>query len=156
MKVLVLGNARDRLQQQKFIDNWKDEIWVCNHGFREALKLNVTLMGTVHDWCGIEALDFRALHNLNYRIVTSTRISQSTEIFKKYRGWSSGLELIHQAIIEEYDEIYLAGYCFIGQSEEDLYHPETPLYTGNFRKQWSHIQEEFPEKLKNIHFVPFD
>ncbi len=91
------------------------------------------------------ALDFRRKNNLNYRILYKNKCYEEIEIYKKYRGWSSGTEMIHQAIFEGYDEIYLVGFCFIDQSENDFYYG-TKLYTGNFRKQFEQIKQEFPNQ----------
>jgi hypothetical protein len=137
-----------------FINNWKDEIWGCNHAFKDSI--NFSLIASVHNWCVLEALEYRILNNLNYEILHNIPLNNSINAFIKYRGWASGSELIHEALLRGYNEIWLAGFCFIDNNEKDLYHPEMIMVTGNFRKQWEHIKEEFPDKLKNIHFVPYN
>lgn len=150
-KVMVFGNATERLNQQNFISKWTDEIWVCNKAYLETKdNSRVSLVASVHDFMAKEAIEFKKKNNLNYRVVCCKPV-EGSELFKKYRGWSTGTELVHQAILEGYDEIWMAGFEFV--KGEDIYMKEK-LNCSNFEKQYLQTREEFPNA--NILWVPLD
>jgi len=120
-RVLILGNGVSRLKYEDFIKDWEDEIWVCNYAYKEYYKFkNFTRM--IGDWrpCN-DAVEFRRLYNLKF------------DIYIRYAGWhnkkflthpnevkklsideeyvrDSGSSFVVQALIEDYDEIYLLGF----------------------------------------------
>lgn len=150
-KVLILGNAQDRLNQTKFISEWKDEIWCCNKAYLEINQYpNISLVASVHDFMAKEAVDYKKKNNLTYRVVCSKKVLEA-ELFIKYRGWSTGTELIQQAIIAKYDEIWIAGFEFV--KGNDIYQPNK-VYCGNFEKQFVQIKQENPNA--KIIWAPFD
>lgn len=152
-KVLILGNATDRLDQLDFIKNWKEEIWVCNYAFKEFNLPQINLVGSVHQYVAEEAVMFKKVNNLNYRILCNSFTDlKEIEPFIKYRGFSTGSELILQAINEGYKKIYLAGFCFIHDCKTDIYTKN--LVVDNFQKQWEIIQEEKPKDIQ-IKFYPY-
>lgn len=150
-KVLILGNAQDRKNQLNFIKSWKGDIFVCNKAYTEFQELpTLTAVASVHDYMAVEALDFKKKNNLPYRVICSKPV-EDAETFLKFVGFSTGIELIRQAILEKYDEIWIAGFEFI--KGEDIYQAER-LYCGNFEKQYIMTLREYPEA--NIYWVPLD
>lgn len=150
-KIIIFGNATERLNQQNFISKWDGEIAVCNKAYLEAKDdPRIKIVASVHDFMAKEAIDFRKKNNLTYKVICSKKVDGG-ELFKKYRGWSTGTELIHHAILEGYDEIWMAGFEFV--KGEDIYMKEK-LNCGNFEKQYLQIKQEFPNA--NLQWVPLD
>jgi len=152
-KCLVLGNASDRLEEKEFIKNWKDEIWICNYAYKEYLEFpRIDVVGTVHSFVVTDALQFKKENNLNFRILSSNRYNSETEEFKNYLGFSTGWELVNQAILEGFEEIYICGFAVINNCDEDIYFPKgIKPYCGNFINQFYFIKEKYPNS--NIIFV---
>jgi putative FmdB family regulatory protein len=157
-KVLILGNSKGRINHSNFINNWKSEIWGCNGIYKESLNLDITSIGAVDDKHGNfsiieEIIDWKRYYNLSYRILYKNLYSYDVETFTEYLGLDSGNEMIHQAILENYTEIYLAGFSFIDGNEDEIYYNEK-LYVGNFINSFERLKREFPNA--NIKFAPFD
>ena len=129
MKLLILGNGTSRLNYKEFIKNWEYEIWCCNYAFTEYFNFpKLNLIGTVHFKCYKDAIKFKEEKNLNYIEIVYLNTS------KNYLGYSTGNELINEAIIRGYNEIYLLGYDSINNSNKDIYTIPYP-YIGNFKNQ---------------------
>ena len=140
-KVLILGNGISRLKYKTWINKWDGEIWACNRAFREYKYLpRLNVIGTVHHEVAIEALTFQKKKALSYKILTSKAglvNSYQVFLFKKYRGWSTGNELLQEALLSGYDQIYLAGFDMGGP---DIYNGI--VEGSNFRIQMQKIIEE--------------
>jgi lipopolysaccharide biosynthesis glycosyltransferase len=150
-RVLILGNSNVRLKYRSYIDNWKDEIWVCNTAFIEYKSLpRLDVVGTVHPNNAIKALEFKNKNNLSYKILSSNvQDYPGIDNFIKWRGWSTGNELIHEAFLKGYGRINLLGFDFgVGG---DIHQPGKKLVGSNFKKQYDRIVTEFDDR--KIHIV---
>jgi hypothetical protein len=122
-KVLILGTDKLNCGDSNFIKDWSDEIWVCNKTyelFKYLPRLN--LVAAVNEENARLAYKYRIENNLKYRIITSNQLDIPVEKFKKYIGYKTIIECIHQALLENYDVIYLLGInlsndqsCFMNQ-----------------------------------------
>ena len=145
-KILVLGNATDRLDKKGQIKNWQYDLAICNYAYKEYLNFpNITMVGTVHDFVAKDILKFRKDNNLSFRILSNQVWETGIEPFKRYKGYSTGWELINQAILEDYEEIYICGFAVINNCLEDIYFPKgvSPV-CDNFIKQYYLTKEEYP------------
>ncbi len=115
--VLILGNGESRIDHEKFIKNWENEIWVCNRCYLEHKNFkNFTRMIGDFDPCN-KAVIYKQQHNLNFDIYLRyegwrNRLTYSKQIKKldvpdKYRA-DSGSTFVIQAIMEGY-EIHVVG-----------------------------------------------
>ena len=153
--ILILGNGTTRLDLEKEIGSFLCPIWVCNEAYQEKRQLKgISRVGTVHKEMVVQARKFRERFKLDYSIITKKRFSEhlrdKDETFIMEKGWSTGNLLILQALKEEYDRIYLAGFDFGGS---DIYQP-TSRPGGNFKNQFQEIQENiFPEKKDRLIFL---
>lgn len=146
-KVMILGNGKSRLDKvvQKEIESWNGEIWVCNHAYKEALKLpTLDRVGTVHDDVAIDAIKFREENKLNYDVyinqpIKDEKYKNQVKFFKEKRGWSTGNLMIAQAHIDGYREIVLAGYDFGGP---DIYQ-KTDRPGNGFSHQFKFIKKKW-------------
>jgi hypothetical protein len=150
--VLILGNGKSRLEKQDKIKAWNGDLYICNLAFREWQFLpKITAVGTVHSWILPECIQCKNDNNLDYEILVpenTTNDNPNTHNFISYKGYSTGSEMIRQAVTKGYDEIYLSGFAIQGD-ETDIY--TYPLYTQNFILQIGYILEEFPNlKLKYL------
>ncbi len=150
-KVLILGNGKSREEDKKFIDMWDSEIWVCNWAYQEYSKLpRLDRVGTVHDEVALKALEFKKEYNAKYEIYCKDVIvgyENDLKPFKERRGWVTGCLMLLQALIEEYDEIYLSGFDFGGY---DTYQKKD-FQPSNAIKQFKAVGREFG--LDNVRFV---
>ncbi len=151
MKLLILGNGTSRLNYKEFIKNWKYNIWVCNYAFIEYSNFpRLDLIGTVHSYCYKDAIKFKEEQNLNNIEIIYLNNS------KNYLGYSTGNELINEAIIRGYDEIYLLGYDSINNLNEDIYTIPYP-YIGNFKNQFKILLNKYNclklEKIEKDIFI---
>jgi len=142
-KVLILGNGKSRLKYKKFINDWQDEIWVCNKGYLEYKTLpRINRVGSAHTNLIIKAYIQKIKFNLDYYLFTTKKIQgyeDKIHIFTNSQGWATGPLMVQQALIEDYKEIQLAGFDFGG---EDIYQNHL-LYGGNFVKQFKIIYETY-------------
>ena len=148
--VLILGNGTSRFLLKKQISNWKGEIWVCNHAYKEAKDLpRVDRVGSVHNEVAQQANIFKKRHLLNYKIYVRSleKVESIAHKFSSNKGWSTGSLLIVQALFEKYETIVLAGFDFGGP---DIYQ-KTPLYGGNFQRQFDLIKKQY--NTKNVFFL---
>jgi hypothetical protein len=147
MKILILGNAKNRLEKKDEIKAWKEEIWVCNKAYNETiLYKNISLVASVHQEDALNALEYKIKNNLSYDIMSNQVWKQGIKCFKQYRGWSTGTELIHEAILKnDYEEIWLSGFSFISYDTGDIYN-EGVTYCNNFINQFNQIKDEFPSQ----------
>jgi hypothetical protein len=153
-KVLILGNGKSRLEKKEsldFIKNWDGEIWGCNKIFQDYSQFKrLDRIGTVHEDLALEALSFKKENKLSY-IIHSLKVIEKYEeeiiSFKEKRGWSSGSEMLLQALYENYDEIFLCGFDFGGP---DVYQPKD-VEGSNFKNQFISIKKEF--RFHNVFFV---
>lgn len=123
---------------KKEIQAFKGDLWVCNWGYMEHRDLpRIDRVCTVHDFMVIKAIEYREKYHLNYKILTRKKIPHGEEFFTLDRGWSTGSLAVSEALERGYGRIYLAGFDFGGK---DIYQP-IPVYGGNFRKQFSEIQD---------------
>lgn len=138
-KVLILGNGCSRLAlKQKIFDSWKGEVWVCNAAYQEHLSLpRLDRVGTVHDQVALQADIYRKKNNLKFLIFSKNYNTSGFCHFAREIGWSTGNLMIQQALIEEYDQIVLAGFDFGGR---DIYQPKS-LPGENFKNQFKQILE---------------
>jgi len=140
--VLICGNGKSRLSKKKFLDNWKDEIWVCNFAFLEFFfNYRFNLLGTVHENVVPVAEAFRRLNNLNFEIITE-------KTFKEPLGYSSGWELVNEAVLRGYNKIYLIGYDSLSGSNADIHGDN--IVIKNFLDQASVIIKKYNLKKKEI------
>lgn len=135
MKILLLGNGTSRLYYQDFISKWKDPIWGCNLAFKEDIKFD--LIGTVHEWVAEEAKQY----GFKGEVLTP-------KTFKKYYGYSSGSELISEAIARGYKQLYLLGYDSIEDGNECLY--TGTVVISNFKNQIEYHKKNFNLKMEKI------
>lgn len=149
-EILILGNAVDRLKSSKWINEYSGIIWGCNNIFKEDIRIDA--IGTVHEEDATNIMKYKKETGKNFRIISFFEIENEIEVFKNFRGWSSWTEMIHQAILEGYTNIWLSGFIFIGGNEYEVSGPK--LYCGNFRDQYEIIKKEFPNII--FKFVPYD
>lgn len=146
MKVLILGNGFSRLNKENFINSWKGKIWICNQAYKEFKSFpRIDLLGTVHPWCISEAKDIAKNNNLNFEIIT-------IDTFKKYLGYSTGNELINEAILRGYKDIYLLGFDSLDSPDnfdEDIY--MGTIYIGNFLNQLDTLIQRHNLILKKVY-----
>ena len=126
--LLILGNGTSRLNYSDYIKNFKGEIWGCNLCFKEDIKFS--LIASVHDFVLDEAIKY------GYKGEFLT-----PKTFKRYKGYSTGMELINEAVLRGYKEIYLLGYDSINNGESCIYTGKVVIH--NFKNQY--------EKLKKVH-----
>jgi lipopolysaccharide biosynthesis glycosyltransferase len=142
-KVLILGNGISRLQFDSYVKSFDGEIWVCNQAYKEYKKFGrISAVFTVHKEVALSAFKFRQERGLRYKVYCSQVLKGyegTISTLYRYRGWSSGSEAIHQALIDGYDKIELMGFDFGGS---DVYQKHS-VYGGNFRKQFLKILDEF-------------
>ncbi len=140
MKLLILGNGISRLNYKEFITLWKNEIWGCNSINLEIQNIpQLKLIGTVHDYYYDVLKEFKEQNNLNFEIL-------GTKQFKQYNGYCTGNELIREALLRNYTEIYLLGFDSINNSNFDIYMKTVVI--SNFTNQLNLLIKEYNLKLK--------
>lgn len=115
--VLIFGNGASRTENDvlKFINSFDGDIWGCNKFYTEIFKLpRINLIASVHEEYTTEAIKFKDENNLNYEILTADK-------FKNYIGYSTGSELINEAILRGYEKIYLVGFDSLNGNNSDIY-----------------------------------
>lgn len=154
-KVLILGNGMSRASEKHFIKTWEDEIWVSNWAFKEIPNIkNVTRLGTQHLEVIKECDEFCSTLQKQITIYTRNKIIKECEdkqfswivlkSFEGFYGFSTGISLLEQALIEKYEEIYLSGFDFGGR---DLYQPGVILEGSNFRKQYIQVRDKYKDNF---------
>jgi hypothetical protein len=121
-ELIILGNGTSRLNHLDFITKSNIQIWGCNLAFRENINFN--LIGSVHNWVVEEAIKYRKEHNLNFEILYPNiipEIKKEYNLFQNYLGYSTGNELMNEAILRGYDTLYLLGFDSLNNSKEDIY-----------------------------------
>jgi len=152
--VMILGNGISRQEYNDVIRNWKKELWVCNGAYVESVqnKYGITRVSSVHPHMVCEAYDFKVKHKLNYALFCTIPVeglSGKHYIFLEKRGWCSGALSVCQAILEDFDRIYLLGFDFGGA---DIY--QDHKVTGdNFKKQFMEMKRLYPSFKKKIIFM---
>ena len=143
-QVLILGNGKSRLQKYEDIKKWTDEIWVCNEGYQECKTFpNISLVASVHDFMILVFKAHRRNHNKSYEIVGPIDKDgyECYNKFIKYSGWSTGNELIQEAILRGYEKIVLAGFDMGGL---DVYKGKIIMHGINFKRQFVILKEKYP------------
>jgi hypothetical protein len=154
-ELLILGNGMSRLNYSEFIDDYKEDIWCCNFAFKENIKYN--LVGSVHDFCIKDAVKFKEENNLNFEILYHSKMinyENKYNIFKKYQGYSTGSELIVEAILRGYSHILLLGFDSLSNNNSDIYTKN--LVIKNFIAQVEIITKKYlytKQKLKDNMFL---
>ena len=152
--VMILGNGQSRQEYNDVIRNWKKELWVCNGAYVESIekKYRITRVGSVHPHMICEAYDYKVRHKLNYVLFCNQPVEGldgKHHKFMEKRGWSSGSLSVCQAILEDFDKIYLLGFDFGGP---DIYQDHN--VTGdNFKKQFIEMKRLYPSFKKKIIFM---
>jgi hypothetical protein len=145
-KVLILGNGKSRLAYNSFIKKWEHGLWACNNAFKEEnLRSKITALGTVHKEIVEEAIKYKKNNKLNFDIFYSFN-TENTKCFNNYHGYSTGNELIFQAISTAYDEIYLLGFDSLWEDTSDIYMDQVII--SNFKNQMDIILKQNEYKLK--------
>lgn len=137
-QLLILGNGISRLNYGWYIREYQYPIWSCNSTFRELYRLGrIDVLGSVH---GIYLKDSLQLSkDRNFRRI-SVKSVDGSETFHKYHGYSTGNEMIHQAIYEGYDNIDLLGFDMGGFDITSNHNVDGT----NFKSQFTKIQSEYP------------
>jgi hypothetical protein len=152
--VLILGNGKSRTEGtvKRFISNWRGEVWGCNGIYKEAKFLpNLHRVGIIDDSRMINDLyTFIYEKSYNFDIYTydfKDGFDIDIKVFQDNRKFLVGQQMILQALYEEYDSIYLAGFDFGGV---DAFNRKTK---GNDRmvREMRNIVDEFG--LDRLHFV---
>lgn len=146
--VLILGNGKSRTRLHNFILSWEHEVWVCNEAYQEAQYYkNVTRIGTVHNDLVYKMNHFAKKNKVDYEVWVKNNKNLKAKAFTKPRGWSTGNELLQQALIEKYDKILLAGFDMGGG---DIYQSHLLIGT-NFVNQLNRIKDEY--NCDNVYFL---
>lgn len=118
-RVLILGNGKSRnsTDVKRFIKNWTGELWGCNKIYTEYTMLpKLDRVGTVYNNILNDIRNEKEKKNVKYEIYTD--IEDGEQDVKLFQNLSisnlTSTKLIEQAIYEEYEEIYLAGFDFGG------------------------------------------
>jgi len=139
-KVLILGNGVTRTEEPdiSFIQNWKGELWGCNHAYKEDLPF--TRIGV------LDKKLFREIQNYKSKKFSLYSTRGNNVFYYNDRKGNTGYFWILQALYEGFDKIFLSGFDFGGG---DLY---TKYKSGvSFRRRFQEIIDEFG--LDRICFV---
>ena len=152
-KVIILGNGFSRLHEEKFIDAWKEDIWGCNHAYKDYFQFpRLNRIFTVHKELFDTIIQYKKDHELDYIVYGANKdVHENTPDLHACTcalGFSSGSLAIIQALEEKYDEICLVGFDFGGK---DVYQTHL-LYGGNFIIQFQWIRDHYD--TSNIYFIP--
>lgn len=154
-KVLILGNGNSRLEYKDYIKIWNGEIWACNDAYTELTDFPcLNVMASVHQDTAEKIAIFRNNNNLNFRVLARYENNEiRIEKFKDFIGWTTGTELINQAHLENYDEIYLLGFDMGGK---DIYPSADGKYfwvvDENVKKQMQQIVDKWgTDKIKVVY-----
>ncbi|MGA2435541.1 MAG: hypothetical protein ABSG25_09670 [Bryobacteraceae bacterium] len=143
-EIIILGNGNSRLNHQDFLVNMNLKIWVSNLAFKEHLILpRIDLVGTVHNFVLEEAIKYKKENNLNYEILYMNiipELKKDYNIFSHYLGYSSGTELVNEALLRGYDKLYLLGFDSLNGKDDCLYTGKVVI--KNFVEQMRIIKEK--------------
>ena len=151
-KLLLLGNGASRGTEwaRAFIRNWGHELWACNRAYKEWGDFpRLDRWASVHKEIVVEAVEWREKFGLSYDIYTihdMGKYKKEVVIFKKPMGWSTGSNMLQQALLEGYD-VSLCGFDMGGAHM----HLDKILYGGNFKLQFQSISKRFG--LDRIHLI---
>jgi hypothetical protein len=152
--VLIFGNGLSRLNNI-FVNNWNENIWGCNSAYKESLNdKRISLIGSVHKEILFESLEFKEKNNLQYEILLPEQLIPSDlknkiNAFQIYNGFSTGKELIQEAILRDYKQIYLAGYdSLVNKDTKDIY--MGTLVISNFLKQFDSLYRKYKFSIKRL------
>jgi hypothetical protein len=154
-KILIFGNGLSRLNNI-FVNNWNENIWVCNSAYKESLnEKRISLVGSVHKHILYESLEFKEKNSLQYEILLpeqliSSDLKNKINAFQIYNGFSTGKELIQEAILRNYKHIYLAGYdSLVNKGTGDIYYMGL-LVISNFLKQFDSLYRKYKFSIKRL------
>jgi len=151
--VLIIGNGISRLDYSEEIKNFDGEIWSCNYAFREFGEILDRITG--HREPMEECL--REKKNKGWKVkVFSSLINPVPECenFTIDRYWlrDSGTSLVVQAIKENFDNIYVAGFDLGGA---DVHSPNHWMLDKTvWVRRWAEIFQKFT--LDKIIFIGHD
>jgi hypothetical protein len=158
-ELLILGNGKSRLENMKFVKNWKGPIWGCNSIFKEYINKEIPrldlLMG---DYSALEeAVKYQKQLPKHIEILGKNLRSANLPLVKmidldrKYIN-DSGTSLIVLALKRNYEKIYLVGFDLGGA---DIYVPNHEQRNKSiWIRNWRRIAEEFG--LDKIEFIGKD
>lgn len=164
-EVLILGNglSRQRPEIKKFIDNWKGPIWGCNWVYKDVLEGKLHRLDRLigDKICMKKALPARKRNRkLNFEpICKGYPVDELHECVPAYNlgverkyVFDSGTTLVHIALLEGYERIYLAGFDLGGK---DLYISDHQIRDkSSWIRKWRMLRDEFG--LDRIEFLGFD
>jgi len=151
--VVILGNYILKASKAvvDFIKNWEGEMWTFNCNYSETLP--ITKVCSIHPDAMIDAEKYRIENSKTYKIMLPAKHTDviekyGFESFKKYIGWSTGMELINEAYSQGYDEIIIAGFKF--SNGFTIYHPDSVIIS-NFEKQFIQLTQKYDKsKMRSL------
>jgi hypothetical protein len=143
-EVIILGNGESRLKYDEYIKKYEYEIWGCNKAYLE--NYNFTRIGTVHIENANNALLYKKQNNLKYIVYYSYFLPECLS-FSNYHGWSTGNELLSQALLENY-KITLIGFDSLNNNSSDIYMKNVVI--DNFNNQFKIIlnNNNYKERIR--------
>jgi len=152
--VLILGNGKSRATLHEFISSWSKELWVCNEAYEETKTkgYSVTRVCSVHNEMICEAYDHKLKYGTDYQLWSRWPVEGlegKHHRFREQRGWCTGALSVCQAILEDFEKIYLAGFDFGGP---DLY-KDYDVTGSNFKKQFIEVKRIYPSFKSKVEFM---
>lgn len=161
-KVLIVGNGVSRLQHKNFIDNWQDELWVCNSAYKEfghrknlsRIIADASTMPVVVNWAKVSGTGARLVTTERVHELLEPTIAEYVDVLTTPSNLQndSGTSLVAQALQERYDEVYVAGFDLGGK---DIYVPNHEKKSKTIWVEcWRRIAKKY--SLERIKFVGHD
>lgn len=148
MKTLIIGNGISRKNYLDYIHNFDGLIYTCNYSYLEFNDFKrIDILGTVHFEVALKALEYRKFNNLKYEIL-SIKNKDEIKQFTNFVGWSTGNELIKEAILRDCCDIHLLGFDSLNNIDDCIYSGKVVI--SNFKCQMNLIIKRYGLKLLGV------
>lgn len=161
-EVLILGNGASRKHHMDFVKNWEGPIWACNWAYQELITGEILhierLLGDKRAL--IQALPAKHKYKLQFEPIckghAKDELHECTPAYilgvERKKIFDSGSTLVHIALLEGYDKIYLVGFDLGGK---DMYVENHHIRNkSSWIRKWRMLRDEFG--LDRIEFIGKD
>ena len=154
----VLGNGKSRLKLNHNHIRNEGTIFGCNAIYREfdphyLIAVDVKMINE------IIASGYHKKHSVWTNPNKGVNSKKGINFFSPHKGWSSGPTALHFACTQGFNEIYIFGFDYKGDSGKfnnvyaDTYNYKKSSDSATFHGNWLNQTEKTIKEFKNIEFV---